>query len=192
MTESAPGMVTRIVRSVQAGDAAAAEQLLPIVYGELRSLGRSLMAHVPPGNTLQGTALVHEAYVRLIAAEDRDWKSRSYFFAAAAQAMRRILVEQARRKAAVKHGGGRIRLDADDFEISIPHPAENVLALDRGLERLRAHDARKADVVELRFFAGLTIEETAEVLGVSEPTVERDWRFSRAYLYGELNTAEED
>lgn len=186
MNDSTPGMVTRIFRSLEAGEFAAADKLLPILYDELRSLGRSMMAHVPPGNTLQGTALVHEAYVRLVAEGDRDWKNRRYFFGAAARAMRRILVEQARRKAAIKHGGGRARLDVDEIDLPIDHPSEDVLALDRGLERLREMDPRKADVVDLRFFAGLTIEETAEVLQVSEPTVERDWRFSRAFLFDQV------
>lgn len=186
MNDSTPGMVTRIFRSLEEGEFAAADQLLPLLYDELRILGRSMMARVPAGNTLQGTALVHEAYVRLVAEEDRDWKNRRYFFGAAARAMRRILVEQARRKAAVKHGGGRKRLDADEIDLPIAHPSEDMLALDRGLDRLREMDPRKADVVDLRFFAGLTIEETAKVLEISEPTVERDWRFSRAYLFDQV------
>ena len=186
MNDSAPGMVTGIFRSLEAGEFAAADQLLPILYDELRRLGRSMMARVPPGNTLQGTAIVHEAYVRLVAEGDRDWKNRRYFFGAAARAMRRILVEQARRKAAVKHGGGQVRLDANEIDLPIEHPAEDVLALDRGLDRLRDMDPRKADVVDLRFFAGLTIAETAEVLDISEPTVERDWRFSRAFLFDQV------
>ena len=190
MTESSPGPVTQLIRSIQSGDPEAADQLLPIVYAELRGLGRAMMAHLPPGNTLQGTSLVHEAYLRLIGDEERDWKCRAYFFAAAAQAMRRILVDQARRKAAIKHGGGQVRLDADEVEIPITLPAEDVLALDDSLERLRTRDARKAAVVELRFFAGLSIEETALVLGISEPTVERDWRFARAFLYDELHTTD--
>ena len=186
MNDSAPGKVTRIFRSLEAGEYAAADKLLPILYEELRGLGRSMMAHVPPGNTLQGTALVHEAYLRLVAEGDRDWKNRRYFFGAAARAMRRILVEQARRKAALKHGGGQARLDADEVDLPIAQPAEDVLAIDRGLERLREQEPRKADVVELRFFAGLTIEETAKVLQFSEPTVERDWRFSRAFLFDQM------
>ncbi len=191
MAESTHGRVARIVRSIRAGDATAAEQLLPIIYDELRTLGRALMAHVPPGNCLRGRALVHEAYVRLVAAEDRDCRNRNSFFAAAAQAMRRIMVEQARRKAPIRHGGGHIRHAADEFELTIAHPTADVLALDRSLERLREKDARKADIVELRFFAGLTIQETGAVIGVSKPTVERDWRFSRAFLYDELSISEE-
>jgi len=190
MSDSAQGMVTQVLRAVEAGDPAAAGELLPIVYEELRRLGRALMSKVPPGNTLQPTALVHEAYLRLVGREDPGWNSRGHFFAAAAQAMRRILVEQARRKARHKHGGGRKRLDADGIDIPIEMPAEDVLALDEALERLRQRDKRKCDVVMLRYFAGLTIEETAAVLGISEPTVERDWRFARALLHEQLHPPE--
>ena len=191
MNQSSPGTVTQVLQAMEAGDPVAADKLLPIVYTELRSLGKALMARVPPGNTLQGTALVHEAYLRLVGDDDPGWKCRRYFFAAAAQAMRRILVEQARRKAAKKHGGGASRLDADEVEIPIEAPVEDMLALDRSLEKLRENNARKADVVELRYFVGLTIAETAKVLDISEPTVERDWRFSRAFLYDELSISEE-
>jgi RNA polymerase sigma factor (TIGR02999 family) len=187
MSEFTPGPVTLLLRSIQSGDYQAAGELLPIVYAELRNLGRAMIARLPPGNTLQGTALVHEAYLRLVGDEERDWKCRAYFFAAAAQAMRRIVIEQGRRKAALKHGGGRMRLDIDEIEIPIAYPVEDMQALDESLTRLRAQDPRKADVVDLRFFAGLSIEETARVLGVSEPTVERDWRFARAYLFDELH-----
>jgi RNA polymerase sigma factor (TIGR02999 family) len=144
------------------------------------------MAKVPPGNTLQPTALVHEAYLRLVGKEDPGWNSRGHFFAAAARAMRRILVEQARRKRLDKHGGGRKRLNADEIDIPIEAPSEDVLALDEALESLRRRDERKCDVVMLRYFAGLTIEETAKVLNISEPTVERDWRFARALLHAQL------
>jgi RNA polymerase sigma factor (TIGR02999 family) len=175
-----------VLQAVEAGDPAAAEKLLPLVYSELRKLGRSLMVRVPPGNTLQPTALVHEAYLRLVGKEDPGWNGRGHFFAAAALAMRRILVEQARRKARYRHGGDRKRLDADGIDIPIEPPTDDVLALDEALLRLQQRDKRKADVVMLRYFAGLTIEETAAVLNVSEPTVERDWRFARALLYDEL------
>jgi len=188
MVDSPREMVTQVLQAVEAGDAGAAERLLPIVYAELRKLGRSLMAKTPPGNTLQPTALVHEAYLRLVGKEDPGWNSRGHFFASAALAMRRILVEQARRKGRHKRGGGRQRLDVDEMEIPIEAPAEDVLALDDALTRLQKRDKRKADVVMLRYFAGLTIEETAAVLQVSEPTVERDWRFARALLYDELNS----
>jgi RNA polymerase sigma factor (TIGR02999 family) len=186
VTESGQGVVTRILHAVEAGDPMAADRLLPVVYAELRKLGRSLMAKVPPGNTLQPTALVHEAYLRLVGTEDPGWNSRGHFFAAAARAMRRILVEQARRKRLDKHGGGRKRLNADEIDIPIEAPSEDVLALDEALESLHRRDERKYDVVMLRYFAGLTIEETAKVLNISEPTVERDWRFARALLHTQL------
>jgi RNA polymerase sigma factor (TIGR02999 family) len=187
MTESGQSAVTQILQAVEAGDATAAERLLPIVYAELRKLGRSLMAKVPPGNTLQPTALVHEAYLRLVGQEDPGWNSRGHFFAAAALAMRRILVEQARRKGRHKHGGGDKRLDADEIDIPIETPSEDVLALHEALESLGRSDKRKCDVVMLRYFAGLTIEETAKVLNISEPTVKRDWRFARVLLHEQLN-----
>jgi RNA polymerase sigma factor (TIGR02999 family) len=187
MNESGHGAVTQILQAVEAGDATAAERMLPIVYAELRKLGRSLMARVPPGNTLQPTALVHEAYLRLVGKEDPGWNSRGHFFAAAALAMRRILVEQARRKGRYKHGGGGKRLDADEIDIPVEAPSEDVLALDEALESLRLRDKRKCDVVMLRYFAGLTIEETAKVLNISEPTVKRDWRFARALLHEQLD-----
>jgi RNA polymerase sigma factor (TIGR02999 family) len=180
-------MVTEILCAVEAGDAGASKKLLPIVYEELRKLAHSLMAKTPPGNTLQPTALVHEAYLRLVGREDPGWNGRGHFFGAAAQAMRQILVEQARRKARCKHGGDRKRLDVDKVDIPIEMPAEDMIALDEALERLRAHDARKAEVVTLRYFAGLTIEETATVLNVTERTVERDWRFARALLHKRLD-----
>jgi RNA polymerase sigma factor (TIGR02999 family) len=192
MANSAHGMVTRILQAVEAGDPRAADQLLPIVYEELRRLARSLMAKTPPGNTLQPTALVHEAYLRLVGQEDPGWDCRGHFYAAAAQAMRQILVDQARRKAAAKHGGGQQRLDADQVDLPIESPSEDMLALDEALGHLRKQDPRKADVVMLRYFTGLTIAETAKVLGVSDKTVERDWRFARAVLYRQLDLPEAD
>ena len=182
--------MTQVLKAVEDGDPRAAEQLLPFVYEELRKLARSLMAKTPPGNTLQPTALVHQAFLRLVGDQDPGWNSRGHFFAAAAQAMRRILVEQARRKAAAKHGGGQKRVDVDDVDISIESPDGDLLALDDALRRLSDWDARKARVVELRCFIGLGIAETAQVLGVSEPTVERDWRFARAFLYEQLGGPE--
>ena len=190
MGDVSPGTVTRMLRAAEQGDAEAARAVLPLVYGELRKLARALMAKTPPGNTLQPTALVHEAYVRLVGETDTGWNSRGHFFAAAAMAMRRILVEQARRKARQRHGGGMVRLDADAIDLPIEAPADDILALDEALGRLERTDRRKADVVMLRYFAGLTIEETALALGVSEPTVERDWRFARALLYDQLRPPE--
>lgn len=188
MTDPSPEKVTELLRAATPGDPQAAARLLPLVYAELRKLGGALMARTPPGNTLQPTALVHEAYLRLVGDEDPGWNGRGHFFAAAAEAMRRILVEQARRKAAVKHGGGQARVNADDIDIPIEAPGEDILALDEALERLRERDERKAQVVALRYFAGLSIAETARMLGVSEPTVERDWRFARALLYDQLTS----
>lgn len=186
MADSQGVRVTQVLKAVEEGDPRAAEQLLPLVYAELRALGRSLMARVPPGNTLQPTALVHQAYLRIVGNEDPGWNSRGHFFAAAAQAMRRILVEQARHKAAVKHGGEQRRIDAEDAEIPIASPNDDILALDEALERLAKLGERQARVVELRYLVGLDITETARVLGVSEPTVERDWRFARSFLYDQL------
>lgn len=192
MVDSQRGMVTQILQAVERGDAKAAEELLPIVYEELRKLARSLMAKTPPGNTLQPTALVHEAYLRLVGAEDPGWNSRGHFFAAASHAMRRLLVEQARRKAAVRHGGSMKRVDADGVDLPIETPSIDVLALDDALERLAQRDRRSADIVMLRYFAGLTIEETAKVLGISDPTVARDWQFARLFLYDQLAPREHD
>jgi RNA polymerase sigma factor (TIGR02999 family) len=187
MVDSRPGMVTQILQAVEQGDPKAAEELLPIIYEELRKLARSLMAKTPPGNTLQPTALVHEAYLRLLGTEATGWNSRGHFFAAAARAMRRILVEQARRKAAARHGGSMKRVNADYVDLAIQEPSVDILALDEALERLSQQDRRAADVVMLRYFAGLTIEETAKVLGISDPTVARDWQFARLFLYDQLN-----
>jgi len=181
-----PTQVTKILREIAGGDERSADKLLPCVYAELRALARALLARFPPGNTLQPTALVHEAYLRLVGESDPGWNGRRHFFAAAAQAMRRILVEQARRKAAFRHGGGQRRADADDADLPIQSPVEDMLALEEALEQLSQLDERKARVVELRFLLGFGIPETAEVLGVSEPTVERDWRFARAFLYDRL------
>jgi RNA polymerase sigma factor (TIGR02999 family) len=192
MAETSPGMVTRILKAVEEGDPRAADELLPLLYSELRGLARSLMAETPPGNTLQPTALVHEAYLRLVGKEDPGWNSRGHFFVAAAEAMRRILVEQARRKARLKHGGGRRRVDVNHVDLPIEPPSENMLALDEALQRLQAQHPRQAEVVMLRYFAGLTIEETAEMVRTSETTVQRDWRYARAFLYEELASSEPD
>ena len=190
--DSQAGRVTEILRGIVAGDRDSAERLLPCVYSELRALARALLAERPPGNTLQTTALVHEAYLRLVGENDPGWNGRGHFFGAAARAMRRILVEQARRKAALKHGGGQKRTDVNEWDIAIESPAEDILALDDALDVLATVDERKARVVELRFLVGLDIAETAEVLGISEPTVQRDWRFARAFLYDQLRTGSTD
>jgi RNA polymerase sigma factor (TIGR02999 family) len=181
------GDVTRILRAAEAGDAQAAAELLPLVYSELRRLARARMARTPPGNTLQPTALVHEVYVRLIGKDDpKLGRSRGQFFATAAQAMRDILVEQARRKKRQKRGGGRKRVALDTAELAdvpLQSPVEDILELDEALKKLERDEPRLVEVVKLRFFAGLTMKETAAALGVSVPTVERDWRFARTLLY---------
>ena len=186
MGDKPAGMVTQILNAVRDGDQKAAAQLLPLVYGELRQLARARMAKTPPGQTLQPTALVHEAYLRLIGADDPGWNSRGHFFAAAGQAMRQILVDQARRKGSLKRGAGRQRLDVDDVEPAIEPPSDDILALEEALTHLEQDDPRKAEVVNLRYFAGLTVEETAAALDISVTTVEREWRFARVRLYDEL------
>jgi RNA polymerase sigma factor (TIGR02999 family) len=163
-----------------------AEELLPLVYDELRSLARARMAREAPGQTLQATALVHEAYLRLVGDADPGWNGRGHFFGAAALAMRRILVEQARRKARLKHGGGQDRLDVADVGLAIEPPGEDVLAVDQAVRRLERQDPRKGRIVNLRYFAGLTAKETAEVLGLSLGTIEREWRFIKTWLQVEL------
>ncbi len=183
---STSGPVTQLLEAASRGEAKAAAELLPLVYSELRNLARILMAKVPPGNTLQPTALVHEAYLRLVGDEDPGWKGRGHFFGAAAQAMRQILVEQARRKARRKHGGGQQRVDLDDVHLSVEPTCPDILALDEALSGLEADDPRAAQVVMLRFFAGLTIEEIAAVTDLSVSTIEREWRFARAFLHSQL------
>ena len=182
MTEQPAGQVTQILQAAAEGDPQAAEDLLPLVYAELRRLARARMAKTPPGNTLQATALVHEAYLRLIGCNEADWSGRGHFFAAAAQSMRQILVDQARRKARVKHGGGRQRVDLDDADLAIEPPSDDILALDEALTQLEGEDPRKAEIIKLRYLAGLTEKETAAALGVSVPTVRRESRFAKALL----------
>jgi RNA polymerase sigma factor (TIGR02999 family) len=173
--------VTRILSAIEQGDPSAAEQLLPLVYDELRRLASRQLAHDRPGETLNPTALVHEAYLRLVGeGSDRRYHDRNHFFAAAATAMRHIRIDQARRKKTLKRGGNVQRLELDD--VAAPTPDEELLALDEALTRLAALDARKAQLVELRFFAGLTNDQAAAVLGISPTTADRDWAFARAWL----------
>ena len=176
--------VTRILSAIDRGDPHAAEQLLPLVYDELRKLAAAHMAQEKPGQTLNATGLVHEAYLRLIG--DQAFANRRHFFAAAAEAMRRILVENARRKARVKHGGGRQRIELDEHIAALPAASDDLLALDEALTRLEARDPRRAEIVQLRFFGGLSMPEIADQLGVSLATVERHWAFVRVWLYTEL------
>jgi RNA polymerase sigma factor (TIGR02999 family) len=159
-----------------------AAELLPLLYGELRSLAAAMTARLSPGQTLQPTALVHEAYLRLVRDKDPGWKDRRHFFGAAAQAMRDILVDQARHKASFKHGGQAQRIELAEGLAWIEPPDSDMLALDEAIQQLQAEDARLAEIVRLRYYAGLSVEETAEVVGVSVSTVTRDWRFARAWL----------
>jgi RNA polymerase sigma factor (TIGR02999 family) len=179
---------TRILSAIEQGDPHAAEQLLPLVYDELRRLAAEKMAQEKPGQTLQATALVHEAFLRLVDEEKaRHWNSRGHFFAAAAEAMRRILIEQARRKQRIRHGGGRKRLDLDRLDPADKEGGDDLLDMDEALQRLAAEEAAVAEVVKLRYFAGLTIEETASALGISVRTANRHWAFARAWLYQQLS-----
>jgi RNA polymerase sigma factor (TIGR02999 family) len=179
--------VTRILSAIEHGDPHAAAQLLPLVYDELRKLAVARMAEERADHTLQPTALVHEAYLRLVegAAPNASWHSRGHFFAAAAEAMRRILVDQARRKRRPKHGGDRQRVDLDEAA-AITNSPEDLLALDEALAKLAREEPRKAELVKLRFFAGLTIPEAAKMLGISTATAERYWSYARVWLYAEL------
>jgi RNA polymerase sigma factor (TIGR02999 family) len=177
---------TQILKAIELGDAKAAEQLLPLVYEELRKLAGHKMANERPGQTLQPTALVHEAWLRLVGDEALQFENRAHFFAIAAEAMRRILVESARRKKRLKHGGQLDRMDLDAVELPLPLPDDELLALDDALNRLATVDARAAEVVKLCFFVGLTQEQAAKELGVSLSTAERLWGFARAWLFREM------
>jgi RNA polymerase sigma factor (TIGR02999 family) len=183
--------VTCILSAIERGDAQAAEQLLPLVYDELRKLAAQRLAQEKPGQTLQATALVHEAYVRLVGARDPGWSSRGHFFAAAAEAMRRILVENARRKQRLRHGGGRRRLNLEDVEPAGAAPSEDLLALDEALEQLALKDPIPAQLVKLRYFAGLTMEETAAALGIPLRTAERNWTYARTWLHRAISQGDE-
>lgn len=179
--------ITTLLDAIQRGEALTAEKLLPLVYEELRKLAAQKLAQEKPGQTLQATALVHEVYLRLVGGECAQcWDSRGHFFAAAAEAMRRILVETARRKRSQKHGGGRQRLDIDQAPLVAPEPADALLDLDEALDRLQQVDALAAEVVKLRYFAGLTMQETAEALRLPLRTAERNWTFARTWLHREL------
>jgi RNA polymerase sigma factor (TIGR02999 family) len=179
--------VTRILSAIEQGDAHAAEQLLPLVYDELRKLAAQKLAHETPGQTLQATALVHEAYLRLVDGElAQRWDSRGHFFAAAAEAMRRILIDQARTRQSQRRGGGRQRQPLEPLEIAAPESAPDLLALNEALERFEQVDRPKAGLVKLRYFAGLTIPQAAEALGISSTTADRWWAYARAWLHAEL------
>jgi RNA polymerase sigma factor (TIGR02999 family) len=184
--------VTRILSAIEQGDAHAAEQLLPLVYDELRRLAADKMMQERPGQTLQATALVHEAYLRLVDREKAQrWDSRGHFFAAAAEAMRRILVEKARRKGRLKRGRDHKRVDLDDLEITAEGPTDDVVALDEALTRLAQKHPEKAELVKLRYFAGFTVDEAAQTLGISTTTADRYWTYARAWLFRELGQDED-
>lgn len=181
--------VTRILKELEHGDVKAADELLPLVYGELRKLAAFKMANEAPGQTLQPTALVHEAWLRLTGDEHKKWEGRAHFFGAAAEAMRRILIDNARRKKARRHGGGQQRVNIEEVELGTDMDDDQLLALDEALQKLAARDRPKAELIKLRYFAGLTIEEAAQVLNISAPTAKRWWTYARAWLYSEIRAA---
>lgn len=178
--------ITQVLEAIRNGDTQASQDLLPLVYEELRNLARMRMANEAAGHTLQPTALVHEAWLRLTQAGDRDWKNRAYFFAAAAQAMRRILVDHARRKSRLKHGGGQQRLELEELAVAAPTPDEKVLLVDEALEQLEAENPERARIVVLKYFSGLTNREAAEALGIGERTVDRHWVCAKAWLFRKI------
>ena len=184
--QSPPGEITLLLRRAESGDASAAEQILPLVYDELRKLAASKMARESPGQTLQPTALVHEAWLRLGGEAQQRWENRAHFFGAAAEAMRRILVDNARRKRRDKHGGGLRRVKWENLDMAITSDSETVLAVSEALDRLAQHDPVGTKLIELRFFAGLSNVEAARVLGLAERTAKRTWAYARAWLRKEL------
>jgi len=186
-SQGAPQQVTRILGALASGDVQASGELLPLVYGDLRKLATARMARLAPGQTLQATALVHEAYVRLVGSTDPGWQGRAHFYGAAARAMRDILADHLQRKGSLKRGGHLRRVGDDTAaQLSCEGPSDDVLAVEEVLEQFEREYPRKAEVVTLSFFGGLTTGEVAEVLGLSPRTVERDWRFAKAWLNGRL------
>jgi RNA polymerase sigma factor (TIGR02999 family) len=178
--------VTRILNAIERGDAKATDELLPLVYEELRLLAAQKLSHESPGQTLQATALVHEAYLRLVGSEPQDWKSRGHFFAAAAEAMRRILVERARHRRSEKCGGLRHKVGLDHLDMACVDRFEDLVGLNEALTRLADQDPEVAELVKLRYFAGLTMEQAAEILGISRRTAGRYWNYARLWLYREV------
>ena len=178
--------LTRILSAAQAGQSQAADELLPLVYEELRRLAAARMAHEASGHTLQATALVHEAWVRLTGGSDQRWENRAHFFAAASEAMRRILIENARRKARLKHGGNLVRLQIEALDLMASSSDEMILLVDEALERFQVEDPEKGKIVVMKFFGGLTNQEVAETLGVTERTVERQWAYAKAWLFRDI------
>jgi RNA polymerase sigma factor (TIGR02999 family) len=182
--------VTRVLSAIEDGDPKAPEQLLPLVYDELRKLAAQRLARESPGQTLQATALVHEAYLRLIGSESPTWNGRGHFFSAAAEAMRRILIENARRKLAEKYGGDLQRVDLESVDVPGAAPSVDILAVDEALSKLAAEDPTKAELVKLRYFGGLSVEDAGRVLGISRATADRYWAYARVWLYSELSDGE--
>ena len=178
--------VTRILTAIERGDAESTDELLPALYNELRRMAAHKMSAEPAGHTLQPTALVHEAWLKLVDSPNQSWQNRAHFFGAAAEAMRRILIDRARRKHAQRRGSGAAHLDFDELEIASPAPDDQLLALNEALDRFAALEPRQAELVKLRYFAGLKIEEAAEVLGISEATAKRWWAYARAWLFHEI------
>jgi RNA polymerase sigma factor (TIGR02999 family) len=182
--------VTRILAAIERGDVRAVDELFPLVYQELRQLAAQRMSKEVPGQTLQATALVHEAYLRLVGGEEQRWGSKRHFFSAAAEAMRRILIENARRKQRLKRGGGRRRVALEDADLAIEERSENLIALDEALAKLAKEEPVIADLVKIRYFAGLTLQQTSELLGISRRTADRYWVYARAWLYQEIAKGE--
>jgi RNA polymerase sigma factor (TIGR02999 family) len=178
--------VTRVIEAVQRGDAKAADELLPLVYEELRRLAASKMANEAAGNTLQPTALVHEAWLRLVGNDNPKFAGRAHFFAAAAEAMRHILIDRARRKCALRHGGGQVRVDIQQIDLASPDADDQLLAVDEALDKLGAQDPTEAELVKLRYFVGLTTEEAASLLDISPRTAGNYWAHARTWLYHEI------
>ena len=184
-----PDNVTELLRIAGEGDSQAAKDLLRVVYDELRTMAQSWMANTPPGQTLQPTALVHEAFLRLVGKDQKGWENRGHFFFAASRAMRDILVENARAKGRIKRGGNRRRVDLDNLSVAVDAPGDDLLVLDDALKRMESEYPWEHRIVMLRFFAGMTNEETAQAIDAPLRTIERDWRFARAWLHGVLNGA---
>ncbi len=183
--------VTQILNAIEQGDAQAADKLLPLVYGELRLLAAQKLSREPPGQTLEATALVHEAYIKLVGDQCRNWSNRGHFFATAAEAMRRLLVDNARRKKSERRGGRRQKVDLDNLRVAIENQPDDLIELDEALTRLAGEDADVADLVKLHYFGGLTLEQAAEVKGISRRTASRNWNYARLWLFREMTRADE-
>ncbi|MFC1573253.1 sigma-70 family RNA polymerase sigma factor [Candidatus Eisenbacteria bacterium] len=183
--------VTRILSALEQGDPRAADELLPLVYQELRRLAAQKLAREKPGQTLQATALVHEAYLRLVGTEEREWSNRGHFFGAGAEAMRRILIEAARRKKSLKRGGDRRRVELDDATLAIEGPSDDLLVLNQALDKFVEVDPEAAELVKLRYFGGLTLEQIAQIRGVTRRTIVNHWAYARAWLHREMTKGDE-